>query len=88
MAAQDFSRSIKGYRNAAGNPPAKDYTTYRTAYFWEEILQKDSWLELIGRFLHLQKDEFIVDGKKYWKENMLFPALSPGGCSKKIKCRC
>jgi len=63
----------KGFRNAAGNPPAKDYTTYRTAYFWEEILQKDSWLELIGRFLHLQKDEFIVDGKKYWKENMLFP---------------
>lgn len=63
----------KGFKNAAGNPPAKDYTTYRTAYFWEEMLQKDSWLELIGRFLHLQKEEFTVDGKKYWKENLLFP---------------
>ena len=63
----------KGYKNAAGNPPAKDYTTYRTAYFWEESLQVDSWMELIGRFLHLQKDEFTVDGKKYWKENLLYP---------------
>ncbi len=63
----------KGFKNAAGNPPAKDYTTYRTAYFWEEMLNVDSWLELIGRFLHLQKEEFTVDGKKYWKENLLFP---------------
>lgn len=63
----------KGYKNAAGNPPAKNYTTYRTAYFWEESLQVDSWMELIGRFLHLQKDEFTVDGKKYWKENLLYP---------------
>lgn len=63
----------KGFNNAAGNPPSKDYTTHRTAYFWEEILQKESWLELIGRFLHLQKEEFTVDGKKYWKESLLFP---------------
>ena len=63
----------KGYKNAAGNPPAKDYNTYRTAYFWEDILEADSWLELIGRFLHLQKEEYIIDGKKYWKENLLYP---------------
>ncbi|HTB07925.1 MAG TPA: type I restriction endonuclease, partial [Bacteroidia bacterium] len=63
----------KGYKNAAGNPPAKEYSTYRTAYFWEEMLQVDSWLELIGRFLHIQKEDFLVDGKKYSKENLLFP---------------
>jgi type I restriction enzyme R subunit len=63
----------KGFKNAAGNPPAKDYSTYRTAYFWEELLSIDSWLELIGRFLHLQKEDFLVDGKKYTKENLLFP---------------
>lgn len=63
----------KGFKNAAGNPPAKDYTTYRTSYFWEEMLRVDSWLELIGRFLHLQKEEFTVDGKKYSKEGLLFP---------------
>ena len=63
----------KGYKNAAGNPPVKDYTTYKSAYFWEEMLAVDSWLELIGRFLHIQKEEFTVDGKKYWKESLLFP---------------
>jgi len=63
----------KGYNNGAGNPPAKDYTTYRSAYFWEEILTVDSWLEIIGRYVHLQKEEYTVEGKKYYKEAMLFP---------------
>ena len=27
----------------------------------------------MGRFVHLQKEEFTVDGKKYLKESMLFP---------------
>ncbi len=47
----------KGYKGGAGNPPSKDYTTYRTAYFWEEILSKDSLLEIIGRFMHLKQEE-------------------------------
>ena len=63
----------KGFRNGAGNPPAKDYTTYRTAYFWEEMLSVDSWLELIGRFLHIEKKPYKIDGKEYYKEDLLFP---------------
>jgi len=63
----------KGYNNGAGNPPAKDYTTYRSAYFWEEILEIDSWTEILGRYIHLQKEEFTIEGKKYYKESMLFP---------------
>lgn len=63
----------KGYNNGAGNPPAKDYTTYRSAYFWEEILQIDSWTEIIGRYVHLQKEEYTFEGRKYYKESMLFP---------------
>ena len=63
----------KGYNNGAGNPPAKDYTTYRSAYFWEDILQIDSWSEIIGRYVHLQKEEYTVEGKKYYKETILFP---------------
>lgn len=63
----------KGYNNGAGNPPAKDYSTYRSAYFWEEILSIDSWTEIIARYIHQQKKEYTVDGKKYYKEMMLFP---------------
>lgn len=63
----------KGFNNGAGNPPAKDYETYRSAYFWEDILAIDSWTEIVGRYIHLQKEEYNVEGKKYYKETMLFP---------------
>ena len=63
----------KGFNQGAGNPPAKDYASYRTSYFYEEILKVDSWLELIGRFLHLQKKAYKVDGREYYKEEILFP---------------
>jgi len=63
----------KGYNCGAGNPPVKDYSTYRSAYFWEEILTIDSWTEILSRYLHLQKEEYVVAGKKYFKETMLFP---------------
>ncbi|TLD43434.1 MAG: Type I restriction-modification system, restriction subunit R [Candidatus Jettenia ecosi] len=63
----------KGFNNGGGNPPTKDYTAYRAAYFWGDMLSVDSWLEIIGRFMHLQKDEYLVDGKKYYKETLLFP---------------
>ena len=63
----------KGNNGGAGNPAMKGFATYRSSYFWEEILSADSWLEIIGRYAHLQKEEFEVDGKKYTKESLLFP---------------
>ena len=63
----------KGYNNGAGNPPRTQFETYRSSYFWEEILSVDSWLEILGRYMHIQKEEFTVDGKKYTKESLLFP---------------
>ena len=61
----------KGFETGAGNPPNTD--GYKTAYFWEEILQKDSWLEIVGRFIHLQTDEYRVDGRLFKKHAMIFP---------------
>lgn len=61
----------KGFETGAGNPPNPE--GYKTAYFWEEILQKDSWLEIVGRFIHLQTDEYRVDGRLFKKYAMIFP---------------
>ncbi len=61
----------KGDNNGKGNP--QNPNGYRTAYLWENILQKDSWMEIIQRFLHLQTDEIQVDGKIYKKEKLIFP---------------
>lgn len=60
----------------AGNPPAAD-GGYRTAYLWREVWQRDSLLDIFGRFMHLQLEEkrILTDEgiKKIAKETMIFP---------------
>lgn len=64
----------KGNKGGAGNEPDKDGCNYKTAYLWEEVLQRDSLLDLLARFLHLQIEEKITEeGKRIRKESMIFP---------------
>lgn len=65
-----------GNAGHAGNPLAAD-GGYRTAYLWREVWQKDSLLDILGRFMHLQiEDKRILTDtgiKKITKETMIFP---------------
>ncbi|QPK62934.1 type I restriction endonuclease subunit R [Methylomonas sp. LL1] len=61
----------KGHQFGAGNPP--NPAGYRSDYLWRDILQKDSWLEIIGRFIHLQVEEFDFEGRTHKKEKLIFP---------------
>ena len=65
-----------GNSGHAGNPPAAD-GGYRTAYLWREVWQRDSLLDILGRFMHLQVEEkrILTDEgiKKITKETMIFP---------------
>ena len=64
----------KGIDGGAGNPADAQGRTYRTGYLWEETLQRDSLLDLLARFIHLQVDEKRDDaGRKVKKETMIFP---------------
>ncbi len=61
-----------GNNGGAGNPA--DPSGYRTAYLWERILQRDAWLNIIGRFVHLAKEEKKTsEGKKQIRETLIFP---------------
>lgn len=72
--ATHFLPFNKGYEGGAGNPPDPTNRTYRTAYLWEEVLQRDSLLDLFARFIHLQIEEKRTDeGRKVKKETMIFP---------------
>ena len=72
--ATHFLPFDKGFEGAAGNPPDPACRTYRTAYLWEEVLQRDSLLDLLARFIHLQIDEKRDDqGRKVKTETMIFP---------------
>ena len=60
----------------AGNP--QHPSGYRTGYFWEEVLQCDSLLDILGSFRFTEKEEKKVDdgqgGKKIViEEKLVFP---------------
>lgn len=42
-----------GEPGGAGNPPQSE-ARHSTAYLWEEVWQRDAWLELLHRFVHLE----------------------------------
>jgi len=65
----------RGFNGGKGNPPVEN--DVRTAYLWRDVLRKDSLMELIGRFLHLSREERKVrlnSGFRYiTTESMIFP---------------
>src|SRR5262249_25823591 len=68
-----FDQGSAGAGNAggAGNPLNPD--GYRTAYLWEQVWQRDSFLEILARFVHLVAEEKIENGRKRVKETIIFP---------------
>jgi type I restriction enzyme R subunit len=72
--ATQFLPFNTGWDDGAGNPPDPAGRTYRTAYLWEQVLQRDSLLDLLARFIHLQiEDKRDDQGRKVKKETMIFP---------------
>lgn len=65
-----------GCKGGAGNPNADD-AGYKTAYLWREVWARDSFMDILGRFMHLQVEEkrVLTDKgiKKITKETMIFP---------------
>ena len=60
----------------AGNP--QHPSGYRTGYFWEDVLQFESFLDILGHFLFVEKkEEKVEDGRGGHrlvnKETMIFP---------------
>ncbi|MBU4566346.1 MAG: DEAD/DEAH box helicase family protein [Desulfarculus sp.] len=60
-----------GDDTGAGNPVNPH--GYRTSYLWERIWQRDSFLDILARFVHLEVEHKEVGKKKIKKETMIFP---------------
>lgn len=59
-----------------GNP--RHPSGHRTGYFWEDVLERTSFLDIVGSFIFLETSEETVDDgaggrKKVTKETMIFP---------------
>ncbi len=62
-----------GYDGGKGNPPHS--TGYRTYYLWEEIFERDTWCELLARYVHLERREVQHAGKTTISEHLIFPRI-------------
>lgn len=63
----------EGVNAGAGNPTYEDH--YSVSYMWEDILTKDTVLDLISKFIFIEskESEGELTGKKKTSENVIFP---------------
>ncbi len=65
----------RGNHHGAGNPPVEG--NWKTHYLWDEVLQANSLLEILQRFIHLEVKEKQLRTDKGVRtvrtENMIFP---------------
>ncbi|MET4144428.1 type I restriction endonuclease [Arthrobacter sp. UYCo732] len=65
-----FNMGNDGHR---GNPV--NLSGSETSYMWERVLQRDSWLTIISKFMHLHVEKKVdpITGEKTKDESLLFP---------------
>ncbi len=69
-----FNQGSNGAGQVGGKGNPENTDGYQTAYLWERVLTKDSLLEILQKYLHLQ-EEISKDkkGKKTTKQTLIFP---------------
>ncbi len=67
-----FNKGTK--EGGAGNDIPADKNKYATDYLWNEVLQPDNLLSILGNYVHLEiEDKEDWDGRRYKKETLIFP---------------
>lgn len=66
----------RGDNGAAGNPPNEQ--GHRTAYLWETVWTRDSWLEILGRYLVAKRDS------KKQIQKIIFPRFHQLDATRKL----
>lgn len=72
-----------GVNAGKGNPVFDD--RYSVSYMWDEILQKDTVIELIAKFIFIEiTEKKLPNGKKDKRETLIFPRYHQLDCVRKI----
>jgi len=66
----------RGDDGGKGNPP--NSKGHRTSYLWEEVWQRDSWLEILGRYMVAERDS------KKRIERLIFPRYHQLDATRKL----
>ncbi|HEX7859116.1 MAG TPA: type I restriction endonuclease [Verrucomicrobiae bacterium] len=76
--ATTFLPFNKGNGGGSGNP-LNAHGGHRTAYLWEEVCERASWLEILGRYLIAQRD------KKKQITSLIFPRYHQLDVTRKLQ---
>jgi type I restriction enzyme R subunit len=73
-----FNRGSHPGQTQCGRGNPQHPSGYRTGYFWEDVLERDSFLDILGHFLFLEKrPEKVDDGRggqrHVTRETLIFP---------------
>jgi type I restriction enzyme R subunit len=60
-----------GSDGGSGNPPNPQ--GHRTSYLWERVWTKDAWMDLLARFIHVERPAKGSPAAKKAKEVVIFP---------------
>src|SRR6266540_4646297 len=71
----------QGNGRGAGNPPNPG--GHETAYLWERVWQRDAWLDLLGRFVHVDKPAKGRGAKG--RGTVIFPRFHQWDCVRKVE---
>jgi type I restriction enzyme R subunit len=73
LAGQDtrFLPFNLGHDLGAGNPP--NPKGHRTSYLWERVWSRDAWMDLLARFIHVERPAKGSAAAKKAAERVIFP---------------
>lgn len=71
----------EGIETGKGNPLNSE--GFGVSYVWEDILQKDSLIEILYKFAFVERSEKEVNGKKVKSEAIIFPRYHQLDCIRK-----
>ena len=60
-----------GHNLGKGNPPNPD--GHKTSYLWERVWAKDAWLDILHRFIHVERPEKGSVAARRAAEKVIFP---------------
>ena len=60
-----------GHDGGAGNPPNPH--AHRSSYLWERVWARDSWMDLLARFIHVERPAKGSPATKKAAEAVIFP---------------
>jgi len=60
-----------GHDRGAGNPPNPN--GHRTSYLWERVWARDAWMDLLARFIHVERPTQGTVAAKRGAETVIFP---------------